>query len=170
MVTGSAQPDAASGQARCWHWWESGTRTCIDDIKVAVLHLSNGQTLTKSETAARVAEFKYLVKAAQRGALRSGDWDRVSRWPDLWELRWAWEDGTPIRGYFHEPAHPWLGETVLARVHVKRVGGAGGLWSRRKRNQAQNAEMDIARARIVDGSASSWGLPGSCPVVNARHA
>jgi hypothetical protein len=146
----------------------SATKTCADDIKAAVLHSSDGTPVTQNELQARVAEFKHLVKTAQRGSLRSERWDRVRRWPDLWELRWSWDDGTCVRGYFHEPEMPWLNETVLARVHVKwisprRLGGEHGT------TKAQDSEIDIAHSRIVQEAASVWGLPSSEPVVNSRH-
>lgn len=123
----------------------------------------DGQPPTPNEVQARVAEFKHLVRTAQRGRLRDTEWDRVRRWPDLWELRWTWDDGTFVRGYFYEPLH-WPAETVLALVHVKVI-----LADPESTAARQNAEMDSAQRRVLRGEACTWGLPSSQPIVNLRH-
>lgn len=162
MDQDTGRPDAAAQQPRTWHWWvRADGESSAQDMRAAIQHSAHSPQATPSEVQMRLAEFRDLVSTAQSGGLREGAWKPVARDPTLWELRWRWHDGTNVRGYFHEPTGRYGTETVLARVHLKRIHRDEGLTRR-----AQNTEIDAASTRMRTESQNDWGLPGSPTVVN----
>lgn len=128
----------------------------------AIRYSSDGVAPTTSEIQIRLAEFKAVIKDAQLGALRGDGWVAVARYPELWELRWRWDSGDEVRGYFHEPDGRWGHCAVLARVHVKWISQSPDRATcERHTKRAQNSEIDQAGRRIRAETEADWGLPNS---------
>ena len=85
-----------------------------------VLMPEDGPELSAFERQMRGGELKAILGRAARGELRDESWKPVRRDPTLWELRWKWDDGGQLRGYFHEPALD-PDSTILAKVHRKEI-------------------------------------------------
>ena len=103
----------------------------------------------------RYAEIVQRRQAAARGELFDGDTlAPVSRDPALWEIRWRFGgERDQFRQYHHEPpsAPGWL---VALRFHRKTwVDGDPD-----ETASMQNAEIDIATARLTAGRNTMWGI------------
>lgn len=167
-MAAESKPDAASGKPRRWHWWSDGVTDNALEIVTAIQHVDRGKSSpTRNEVLIRRAEFKSLIRDAERGLLADEKWVAVARDPLLWELRWEWDDGTQVRGYFHEPAGAMGACGVLVRVHVKDLFPAVPLRPVRQRaiRREQNHQIAVASQRIRAGSGTLWGLPGSAAVL-----
>lgn len=152
-----AAPDAASGRARRWYPCcdAAGNDLVTPEIKT-VIQGGDGGHVSTAEVQLRAGELRALLRRAARGELRDRSWKPVTREPALWELRWKWDDGNQIRGYFHEPSlEP--DSTVLARVHRKELvtGDAA------KTKQLQDAHINAAGGRIRREQHHRWGLDSS---------
>lgn len=165
----SQRPDAASESPRGWHWWTSSAGECNQQEAVAAIrHPVGGTAPTDTEVQMRLAEFKRVVKDAQLGLLADAEWEPVARDPMLWELRWRWEGGVEVRGYFHEPAGKWGHRAILARVHVKWISSASDPGTcEREIRAVQNQEIHAAGRRVRAESAAEWGLPDTPRIVSS---
>ncbi len=150
-------PDAASGKVRAWYpcCTADGNDLVTPEIK-EVITGGDGEQVSTAEIQLRAGELKALLRRAAAGTLRGRSWEPVRRDPELWELRWSWDDGSLLRGHFHEPmSEP--DSTILAKVHQKEV--AKGDESQTTR--LQDAEMDAAGIRIRREQHYRWGLDAS---------
>lgn len=114
-------PDAASARVRTWYPLKDPAGRDLVSSEIVDVILGDGvEPVTQTEKELRYAEVKRTLRQASDGQLSDGSWKPVSRDPELWELRWQWDDGSQLRGYFHEPPlEP--DSTILAKVHRKRI-------------------------------------------------
>ena len=147
---------------RSWHPYEAAPEDheFLQELAEVVRYPTTALGPTKAELEVRVAELRSLLKAAQRGELRNRQWDVVRRHPDLWELRWAWHPKAQVRLYFHEPRRR-PGQTVAAHVHVKTIVPNDPTATTAR----QDAHMDLAHGRIVQGQVDDWGLRWSTRLI-----
>ena len=156
----ATKPDAASRRPRTWYPCldESGQDLVTPEIRDVIV-FQDGREVPRFERQVRAGELKAILRRASRGDLRDGSWKPVSREPKLWELRWKWDDGSQLRGYFHEPAlEP--DSTVLAKVHRKEIIEQDD----RATRGLQDAQIDDAGIRMRRCQAHSWGLGQSKPL------
>lgn len=132
----------------------------LSELQSALSASASGVPITLVEQQMRLAEFKTLVRSAERGQLPQANLIAVRRCPDLWELRMEWSDGTLVRVYFFEPSNP-AAQTVAVLAHVKRVVVGDPATTRALQNEA----MDQASHRVVFGRPNNWGLAGSMPLL-----
>lgn len=119
----------------------------------------DGPELSAFERQMRGGELKAILGRAARGELRDESWKPVRRDPTLWELRWKWDDGGQLRGYFHEPALD-PDSTILAKVHRKEIiahdpGATASL---------QDAQIDEAGIRLRRHERQRWGIQHGGPI------
>lgn len=154
-------PDAASARARTWYpLLDAGGKDLVTSEIVEVILGEGEERVTQTEKEMRHAEVKRTLRQASDGQLSDGSWKPVSRDPELWELRWRWDDWSQLRGYFHEPPLD-PGSTILAKVHRKQIIPRDDPETKR----LQNASIDEAGIRIRSGKAHRWGLGRSNPLV-----
>lgn len=154
------KPDAASLRPRAWHPCcdASGLDLVSPEIKDCVI-LDDGEPVSQSELQNRAGQLKAILRRAAAGQLRDEAWKPVSREPKLWELRWTWDDGSQLRGYFHEPGlEP--DATILAKVHRKEIVENDAPATRRR----QDVQIDEAGIRIHRNEGHKWGLDQSKPL------
>ena len=97
-------PDAASARVRTWYPLKDPAGRDLVSSEIVDVILGDGvEPVTQTEKELRYAEVKRTLRQASDGQLSDGSWKPVSRDPELWELRWQWDDGSQLRGYFHEP-------------------------------------------------------------------
>lgn len=135
-------------------WWRyhdsAGVDLVGDELKRAF-----PPELPLAVRAARYADIKSLQDDAAAGDLDPADdcFDPVARDPDLWELRWTFEDGSVWRMYHAEPAEA-PGYLLALAFHEKDVAGSPAEIKAR-----QDAWIDTAARRYIDGRPWQWGLP-----------
>ena len=154
-------PDAASARVRTWYPLKDPAGRDLVSSEIVDVILGDGvEPVTQTEKELRYAEVKRTLRQASDGQLSDGSWKPVSRDPELWELRWQWDDGSQLRGYFHEPPlEP--DSTILAKVHRKLIIPRDDPETKR----LQNASIDEAGIRIRSGKPHRWGLGDSNPLV-----
>jgi len=128
---------------------EDGTEVVSYEVRAAF-----PDSLDLSERKFRYAAIQSLLDAAALGELdgESEQFDPVWSNPDLWELKWTFPDGSMWRQYHAEPDE-LPGHLVAMLFHEKDLSGTSADIKDR-----QNACIDTAHARYIDGAGWSWGV------------
>lgn len=142
------------GVALVWARYRSqdGVPVVSHEIKAAF-----PDSMTKIQMVARWADMESLLELACAGELSRDHeaFDPVASQPDLWELRWSFDDGSEWRQYHAEPMS--MPKHLLAMLfHRKDLTGSPQVIA-----AAQNLQMSEAQERYTEGEAWHWGNPGA---------
>lgn len=156
MERGSGPHESTPREPLPFHLFADSTGQ--ENVRREILEAFSVKGLKLHAEILKIAEVYARLRAAARSELRDSDaLVKVSRDPDLWELRWDFRKVGLFRLYFAESqGDPRF---VGLRFHEKEILASG-----KATFHAQNDQIDTASERHRRGVESRWGHTGKpCP-------
>lgn len=149
--------------AHCLHFYSApgvaGAAPC--DVNREIVDAAWAQDKATAYTAASfIGDVMARLRAAARGELRDADnLEPVRLDPVLWEIKWRESSTRGHRMYHAEPGATGAGPAIVAlRFHRKDTSSG----DQATIDAMQEAEMEVASRRYVDGMKMKWGHRKPC--------